>query len=192
MAAVAGRAGQTVAIQAVRCCPCAGGLMWHRDENMSRGMVGAQWWRWAGGQHDRRQGTLPALRLLSPSALQNQVATVQQSTSNKCRSHYKPKYNSVCLFLGFCYFPFTSCPWWKSSLQQHFLPHNTLCPAVLYRTSVLPFICNIHWGWWKLCIHRSCHRLSYRKPSSLVTYAHRFLLPSLTHIFFPLFDELHS
>lgn len=92
-----------------------GRLMWLSDENTQGGLVGAQWWHWARGQRDRKQGTLPALQLLPPSALQKQVATVQQCTSNKHTSQYMSRYNSLCLFLGFCYFPFTSCPWCKWS-----------------------------------------------------------------------------
>lgn len=92
-----GSAGQTMAIQTGMAVHMQGGWCDTVTSTRSRG-VGAQWWHWAGGQCDGKQGPLPALWHLSPSALSNQVATVQQSTSSKHRSQYKPRYNSLCLF----------------------------------------------------------------------------------------------
>lgn len=87
-------------------------------------------------------------------------------------------YNFLVFFLSL----FTSCPLCKSSQNTPLtfsVPH-ALCPAALYMTSVLRFVYNVCWGWWEVCIDKTCHRLSYRKPSYLVTYVHRFSTTSLT------------
>lgn len=116
---------------------------------------------------------------------QNQVATVQQSTSNKHRSQYKPRYNSACLFLGFCYFPFTSCPWYKSSQTPPTAFLSNILFVLQCFTQVLCFpSCVTSVEHDERSIHKNCHRLSYRKSNSLVTHTHTFSLPSLTHMFF--------